>query len=158
MAVAAASNAVGHSGFVPLGPLAGVWIVKGNLPAATLGVLPLTDPYVALVVAGHRPRTGNTGDCQGWIVLAFYLLVGGRVILCLGPVNMVTDTAGWLRRRLGIRVVCICRGVRVTGSGDDADRLGSDVWCCGIDQSGVDAAPWADLRYGLAWSVVLVFV
>ena len=30
-----------------LGPLAGVWIVKGNLAwSLTLGVLPLTDPFV----------------------------------------------------------------------------------------------------------------
>ena len=42
-----------------LGPLYGVWIVKGNLAYSyTLGVLPLTDPYVALqsLLTGHVPE------------------------------------------------------------------------------------------------------
>ena len=49
-------------GLFLLGPLAGIWIVKGNLNYSyTLGVLPLTDPYVALqsLVAGHVPE--NSG-------------------------------------------------------------------------------------------------
>jgi len=88
-----------------LGPLAGVWIVKGNLSySRTLGVLPLTDPYVLLqsLVTGHVPETlAFTGAA---IVLAFYWLVGGRVYCAwVCPVNIVTDSAGWLRRRLGIK-------------------------------------------------------
>ncbi len=87
------------------GPLAGVWIVKGNLAYSyTLGVLPLTDPYVALqsLLTGHLPET--LGAIGVAIVLAFYFLVGGRVYCAwVCPVNVVTDTAGWLRRRLGIK-------------------------------------------------------
>lgn len=88
-----------------LGPLAGIWIVKGNLNYSyTLGVLPLTDPYVALqsLVAGHVPETlGLVGFA---IVLLFYFLVGGRVYCSwVCPINMVTDAAGWLRDRLGIK-------------------------------------------------------
>lgn len=88
-----------------LGPLAGIWIVKGNLNySLTLGVLPLTDPYVALqsLLTGQVPeRMGLIGAA---IVLVFYLLVGGRVYCSwVCPVNIVTDTAGWLRRRLGIK-------------------------------------------------------
>ncbi len=38
------------------------------------------------------------------IVLAFYLLVGGRVFCSWAcPVNVVTDAAAWSRRRLGIK-------------------------------------------------------
>ena len=38
------------------------------------------------------------------IVLVFYFLVGGRVYCSwVCPVNVLTDTAGWLRRRLGIK-------------------------------------------------------
>ena len=79
-----------------LGPLAGIWIVKGNLNYSyTLGVLPLTDPYVALqsLVAGHVPETlGLVGFA---IVLLFYFLVGGRVYCSwVCPINMVTDAAG----------------------------------------------------------------
>ena len=88
-----------------LGPLAGIWIVKGNLNYSyTLGVLPLTDPYVALqsLMTGHAPeKLGLIGVA---IALVFYLLVGGRVYCSwVCPVNVVTDAAGWLRDRLGIK-------------------------------------------------------
>ena len=42
-----------------LGPLAGVWIVKGNLTFSyTLDVLPLTDPYILLqsLLTRHLPE------------------------------------------------------------------------------------------------------
>lgn len=88
-----------------LGPLAGLWIVKGNLSySLTLGVLPLTDPFVALqsLVTGHVPEK------MGWLglalVCAFYLLFGGRLFCSwVCPVNLVTDAAGWLRDRLGLK-------------------------------------------------------
>ncbi len=88
-----------------LGPLAGIWIVKGNLNYSyTLNFLPLTDPYVALqsLMTGHVPETlGLIGVA---VVLVFYLLVGGRVYCSwVCPVNVVTDAAGWLRDRLGIK-------------------------------------------------------
>ncbi len=88
-----------------LGPLAGIWIVKGNLNYShTLGFLPLTDPYVALQAA----MTGHFPEKLGWIGLAivviFYLLVGGRAYCSwVCPVNLVTDAAGWLRDRFGIK-------------------------------------------------------
>lgn len=88
-----------------LGPLAGIWIVKGNLNySLTLGTLPLTDPYVALqsLLTGHVPET--LGLVGAGIVLLFYSLVGGRVYCSwVCPVNPVTDAAGWLRARLGIK-------------------------------------------------------
>lgn len=87
------------------GPLLGLWIVKGNLASSlTLGVLPLSDPLVLLQVfaAGHLPESAAL--LGGLIVLVFYLLVGGRVYCSwVCPVNIVTDTAEWLRRRLGIK-------------------------------------------------------
>jgi ferredoxin-type protein NapH len=88
-----------------LGPWAGMWIVKGNLASSlTLGVLPLSDPYMLLqsMAAGHMPwKEALVG---AGIVVAFYLVVGGRVYCSwVCPVNMVTDTAGWLRRRLNLR-------------------------------------------------------
>lgn len=87
------------------GPWFGLWIVKGNLSASlTLDVLPLTDPYVLLqtLFAGHLP--GMTAITGVLIVLAIYLLVGGRVYCAwVCPVNPVTDLAHWLRERLGIK-------------------------------------------------------
>ena len=87
------------------GPLLDIWIVKGNLAYSyTLDVLPLTDPYVLLqaLVGGVIPEAVAVVGVA--IVLAFYSLVGGRVYCSwVCPVNMITDAAAWLRRKLGIR-------------------------------------------------------
>jgi len=92
-------------GFLALflaGPWAGWWIVKGNLASSrTLDVLPLTDPYVLLqsLAARHLPEL--TALIGAAIVLAAYLLVGGRVYCSwVWPLNLVTDAAAWGRRRL----------------------------------------------------------
>ncbi|MCB1906795.1 MAG: quinol dehydrogenase ferredoxin subunit NapH [Rhodocyclaceae bacterium] len=87
------------------GPWLGVWIVKGNLSSSlTLDVLPLTDPYLLLqsLAAGHPPfREALWG---AGIVAACYLVVGGRVYCSwVCPMNIVTDGAAWLRRRLGLK-------------------------------------------------------
>lgn len=88
-----------------LGPLADVWIVKGNLASSlTLDTLPLTDPYVLLqgLAAGHWPASAALIGAS--IVTVFYLLVGGRVYCSwVCPVNIITDAAQWLRDRLGIQ-------------------------------------------------------
>lgn len=95
-----------------LGPLFGIWIVKGNLASSlTLDVLPLTDPYVLLqaLLARHLPVL--TAVIGALIVIGFYILVGGRAYCAwVCPVNVVTDSAAWLRRRLGLR-----GGVRAHG-------------------------------------------
>lgn len=87
-----------------LGPLVGIWLVKGNLAySLTFDTMPLADPLVLLqsILTGHVPETmALTGLA---IVTGFYLLVGGRVYCAwVCPLNAVTDLAGWLRRRLGI--------------------------------------------------------
>lgn len=88
-----------------VGPWLGWWIVKGNLASSlTLGVLPLTDPYVLLqsLLAGHVALA--TAFIGAGIVLAFYALVGGRAYCSwVCPINPLTDLAAWLRRRLGMR-------------------------------------------------------
>ncbi len=93
------------------GPLAGIWIIKGNLASSlVLGELPLTDPFVLLqsLAAGHA--LAGTAITGALIVLAFYALVGGRAYCSwVCPLNAVTDAANWLRRRLGLR-----EGVRFT--------------------------------------------
>ena len=87
-----------------LGPVADVWVVKGNLNSSlTLDVLPLTDPYVLLqgLAAGQIPESAAV--IGALIVAGFYLLVGGRAYCAwVCPMNIVTDTAHWLRGRLGI--------------------------------------------------------
>ncbi|MBW2660293.1 MAG: 4Fe-4S binding protein, partial [Deltaproteobacteria bacterium] len=88
------------------GPLFGVWIVKGNMASSlTLDILPLSDPYVMLqaLMAGNFPAT--EGLIGVVIVVVFYLLIGGRVYCSwMCPVNIVTDVAAWVRRKLGLKV------------------------------------------------------
>lgn len=87
------------------GPWFGIWIVKGNLASSlTLDVLPLTDPYLLAqsLAAGIMPL--GTAFIGAAIVVAFYLLVGGRVFCAwVCPVNIITDTAAWGRRQLGLK-------------------------------------------------------
>lgn len=87
------------------GPWFGLWIVKGNLNFSyTLNTLPLADPYVLLqtLLAGHAPEAKVL--LGAGIMLMFYLLVGGRVYCSwVCPMNLVTDSAAWLRGRLGIK-------------------------------------------------------
>jgi len=88
-----------------IGPVAGIWIVKGNLSGSmTLDVLPLTDPYLLLqsMLSGSLPIL--SGAIGAAIVVVFYALVGGRVFCSwVCPVNLVTDLAAWLRRRFDLR-------------------------------------------------------
>ncbi len=88
-----------------VGPWFKLWIVKGNLNYSyTLDFLPLADPYLLLqsLLAGQAPeRLALIGVA---IVLALYLLVGGRSYCAwVCPVNLVTDAANWLRARLGLK-------------------------------------------------------
>lgn len=96
-----------------IGPWAGIWILRGDMAASRLlDTVPLADPLILLqsLAAGHLP--GLTALMGAAIVLGFYLLLGGRVYCSwVCPVNMVTDLAAWLRRRLGIR-----EGMRLDGS------------------------------------------
>lgn len=92
-------------GLFLLGPLADMWIIKGNLASSlTLDTLSLTDPYVLLqsFIAGHGIQTSALTGAL--IVLIFYLLVGGRVYCSwVCPLNIITDAANWLRRKLAIK-------------------------------------------------------
>jgi ferredoxin-type protein NapH len=88
-----------------IGPWFGMWIVKGNLNySLTLNVLPLSDPLLMLqaFVAGQTPeKLGLIGIA---IVVALYLVVGGRTYCSwVCPVNLVTDFSNWLRTRLGLK-------------------------------------------------------
>jgi ferredoxin-type protein NapH len=88
-----------------LGPLAGIWFIKGNLNSSlTLDVLPLTDPFILTQSWLAGLQFGTQAFLGAGIVAAFYFLLGGRVYCAwVCPVNIVTDTAHWLRKRLGLR-------------------------------------------------------
>jgi ferredoxin-type protein NapH len=102
-------------GLFLLGPLAGIWIVKGSFSASqTLGFLPLTDPLIILqsVAAGHTITAKALIGVL--IVTIFYFIIGGRVYCSWAcPVNMFTDAAAWMNRRLDLkRSITISRSVR----------------------------------------------
>ncbi|EXI61425.1 quinol dehydrogenase [Mannheimia granulomatis] len=87
------------------GPLWNVWILKGNYSGSLLlDTVPMTDPLmVAEVLAtGYRPEW--TVLVGALILVAFYGIVGSKLFCSwVCPMNIVTDTAAWLRRKLGIR-------------------------------------------------------
>jgi len=87
-----------------LGPLAGVWLIKGNLSASlVMGVVPLTDPFALAQVLATRHWPELSAFTGAAIVIAVYALAGGRMFCSwVCPVNAVTDAAAWLRRRLKI--------------------------------------------------------
>ncbi len=91
-------------GLFLLGPLTGIWIVKGNLSSSlTLGLLPLTDPLALAQVIATRHWPQASALLGAALVIAFYALVGGRVFCSwVCPVNVATDGASWLRRRFKI--------------------------------------------------------
>lgn len=91
-------------GLFLLGPWAGIWLVKGNLSASlTLGTVPLTDPFALAQVLATRHWPELSALLGAAIVVVFYAVMGGRVFCSWAcPVNAVTDSASWLRRRLKI--------------------------------------------------------
>lgn len=92
-------------GLFLIGPWFGYWIVKGNLTSSlTLDVLPLTDPYVLLQSLFAWHPLEMMALIGAFIVLVFYLLIGGRVYCSwVCPINIVTDIAASLRERLKIK-------------------------------------------------------
>ena len=95
--------------------LAGQPLLAGNLSAAKLaGAVPLADPFALLQVLATRHAIAGEALLGAAIVLAAYLVVGGRVFCAWAcPMNVVTDAARWVRLRLAVRdVFAIPPGVR----------------------------------------------
>lgn len=88
------------------GPAAGIWILKGNIASSSLfDTVPMTDPllFLQMLAAGFF-GIASTAIIGAAIILAFFVLVGGRVYCSwVCPMNVVTDAAYWLRRRLQIK-------------------------------------------------------
>lgn len=105
----------GILGLFLLGPLAGVWIIKGNLSSSLLlNTIPMSEPFLIaqMLAAGFMPLA--TAWLGFALVLGFYWLVGGRAYCSwVCPVNLVTDAAYWLRCRFNLRGgLNLVRGLR----------------------------------------------
>ncbi|EEX94849.1 quinol dehydrogenase membrane component [Vibrio orientalis CIP 102891 = ATCC 33934] len=93
----------GVIGLFLLGPTIG--ILKGNLSSSLLlDTVPLTDPLIFMQIAftGHMPELSAIIGVA--IVVVFYALISPRAFcgwVC--PMNVVTDFAAWLKRKLEIK-------------------------------------------------------
>lgn len=85
------------------GPTLGV--LKGNLSSSLLfDVIPFTDPLIMLqtLTAGHLPEL--TAMVGALIVVGLYALLAPRAFCAwVCPLNVVTDFAAWLRRKLNLK-------------------------------------------------------
>jgi ferredoxin-type protein NapH len=80
-------------------------VLRGTLSESKLlNTLPLADPFAVLqVIATGSPVRMETLIGAGVITLFFGLLAGRAFCSWVCPMNMVTEAAGWLGTRLGLR-------------------------------------------------------
>lgn len=96
----------------------GLKILSGNLSSSLLlNTIPLADPFALLQMVAAGAMLGLDVIIGGLLIVLFYMIVGGRAFCSwVCPVNMVTDSANWLRRVLYLekieRKVWLGRGVR----------------------------------------------
>lgn len=87
------------------GPFWNLWILKGNYSASLLfDTVPFTDPLMAVesLATGYLPEW--TTLLGAGLIITFYAVVASKAFCSwVCPMNMVTDLAAWLRRKLGIR-------------------------------------------------------
>ena len=91
--------------FLYFGANAWGWtILMGNLSSSRfLDFVPMSDPYAALQMLAAGAVLATDLLIGVAIVSIFYLLIGGRVFCSwVCPVNMITDAANFLRRKLEI--------------------------------------------------------
>ncbi|TET87439.1 MAG: quinol dehydrogenase ferredoxin subunit NapH, partial [Sulfurovum sp.] len=79
-------------------------ILAGTFGSSVLfGVIPLADPYMTLQVLATGFVLGADVLLGALIITLFYFVVGGRAFCSwVCPINMVTDLANWLRRKLNL--------------------------------------------------------
>ncbi|NPA50505.1 MAG: quinol dehydrogenase ferredoxin subunit NapH [Epsilonproteobacteria bacterium] len=101
-----------------MGNYAGWKILQGDISTSLLfGKVPLSDPFAILQIFAAGAVVASTTLIGGLLIVLFYGIIGGRAFCSwVCPVNMVTDAAAWLRRKLLIdkieRKVWISRNVR----------------------------------------------
>ncbi len=82
-------------------------ILQGNLSSSIiLETIPMSDPYAALQMLAAGAVLATDLLVGVGVVLAFYMLFGGRAFCSwVCPINMVTDSANYLREKLGINKI-----------------------------------------------------
>jgi len=93
-------------------------VLQGDLSASLLfGKVPLSDPFAILQTLATGALLATNALVGALIIMLFYGIIGGRAFCSwVCPVNMVTDLAAWLRRKLLIdrieRKIWISRNLR----------------------------------------------
>jgi len=79
-------------------------MLEGTFGASRLfGFIPLADPYTTLQVLATGFVLGTDVLLGALLITLFYMIVGGRAFCSwVCPINMVTDLANWLRRKLNL--------------------------------------------------------
>jgi ferredoxin-type protein NapH len=96
----------------------GLKILEGNLSSSLfLGSIPLADPFALLQIFATGAVVAMDVVVGAVIIALFYAVIGGRAFCAwVCPLNMVTDLANWLRRKLALdrveRKVWLGRSVR----------------------------------------------
>lgn len=82
----------------------GLTVLMGNLSTSVLfDIIPLSDPYAVLQMFAAGAVLATDLLIGALIISVFYLIVGGRVFCSwVCPVNLVTDAAALLRRKIGV--------------------------------------------------------
>ncbi|WP_373817845.1 quinol dehydrogenase ferredoxin subunit NapH [Glaesserella sp.] len=87
------------------GPYWNLWILKGNYSGSLLlETIPMSDPLITAesLATGYLPNRDTL--LGALIIIVFYALIASKAFCSwVCPMNIVTDCAAWLRRKLGIR-------------------------------------------------------
>jgi len=85
----------------------GVKILEGNLSSSLLlGTIPLSDPFAVLQMFTAGALISVDILVGALIIVTLYGVIGGRMFCSwVCPINMISDAANWLRRKLGISQV-----------------------------------------------------
>ena len=99
------------------GNIWGLKMLMGNLSTSVfMGKIPLSDPFAVLQILATGTLVTLDLVIGAGIILLFYGIFGGRAFCSwVCPVNMVTDLANWIRRKIGEsgdRRIWISRRVR----------------------------------------------
>ena len=85
----------------------GINFLVGNLSSSLLlNTIPLSDPYAVLQMFFAGAVLSFDILLGAFFILIFYMIVGGRAFCSwVCPVNMITDLANFLRRKLGFNLI-----------------------------------------------------
>lgn len=85
----------------------GINFLMGNLSSSLLlGTIPLSDPYAVLQMFFAGAVLSVDVLIGALIIMTFYAIIGGRVFCSwVCPVNFITDSANYLRRKLGLNQI-----------------------------------------------------